>query len=93
MPTVRYEGEICKALRAYADKHADQIAEVTWSSGYSSDNGWAYEASLRDGWRKCDDYVHALINETAAGLIAELRTIVPCDCADCAGPAEKNQMQ
>ncbi len=81
--TVKYEGRIPKLLRRYADKHAHQFAEVTWSSGYCSDRGGAYDAFLRNGWRMHDDYVHTLINETAAGLLAEMKAIVPCDCEDC----------
>lgn len=80
---VNYEGKIPKSLRDYAEKHADQIQEITWSDGYDSDRGGAYDAFLRAGWRKCDDYVHTLINDTAAGLIGELKDIVPCDCDDC----------
>jgi len=69
MDTVEFIGNIPKSLRQYAEKHADRIQEVTWSDGYCSDWGGSYEAALRPGWRKCDDYVHTLISTTAAGLI------------------------
>lgn len=81
MAPVRYFGAIPKTLRAYADRHADKIQEVSWDGGYL--NGGAYDAVLRPGWREVDNAVHTLIGSTVRELIAELRGIVPCACPDC----------
>lgn len=89
--TVKYEGRIPKTLRSYADKHAEQIIEVTWSDGYG--DGGAYDAFLQPGWSKCDDCVHTIINTTVAGLISELRGIVPCDCEDCLDELKKREQR
>lgn len=74
---------IPKVLQEYAARHSHQVREITWSDGYGSERGGAYDAVLQPGWRKCDEYVHTLINATAAGLIAELVDIIPCDCEEC----------
>jgi len=77
--TVRYEGRIPATLRRYAEKHAHQIAEVTFGTVMQGE----YEASLRRGWSKCDDTVHSVVSDTASGLISELRGVVACDCEEC----------
>ena len=76
--TVRYEGRIPKTLRAYAEKHAHQIVEVTFDTLAIGE----YDVLLRDGWRKIDDIVHQLVDPTVKGLIGQLRGIVPCDCSE-----------
>lgn len=80
---VKYEGKIPKTLKAFADKRAHQIQEVTHDGGYCTDSGYAYDAFLRRGWRKGDDFVHTIITDTASQMIAELREIVACDCDYC----------
>ena len=82
MSKVKYGNHVPKTLRAYADRHADQIEEITWSA-----RGGAYDAFLRPGWRHCD-HEHTIVKETATELIAELRNIMPCDCEDCAKGVE-----
>lgn len=75
--TVKYEGRIPKTLRAYADRHAHQIVEISYDGGFCTDSGYAYDVLLRPGWQW--EGGHTIIEPTIAATIGQLRMITPCD--------------
>jgi len=84
MNSIVYEGKIPATLRMVCDRNRHKVKEVTYSYGWSTDNGYSYEVVLRDGWRTHDDMVHALIDTSAARLIPRIKAAQLCECEDCA---------
>lgn len=84
---VRYEGPVPKTLRAWCDRNAEKVAEVSAGTGYCTDDddGFAYDVMLRDGWRVRDDLLHGVIEPTVQKTLEILREVVPCDCDGCTG--------
>lgn len=80
---VEYDRGVAQSVRDYCDKHQDQISSVDFC-GNGREN-WRYMAWLCNGWNQGDDYVHSVIADTAADLIAKLKCIAPCDCETCTG--------
>jgi hypothetical protein len=82
---IKYEGHIpSKALRAWCDKNTDKVAIVHYGGGFGTDSGMAYEVCLRNGWSQEDDWVHSIIEQTAADVLYKLRRVARCDCESCA---------
>lgn len=87
MSTTKLVVKYCKpapaTLRRWIDAHPEKVAEFDCGGGYGTDSGFAYDILLRAGWRMCDDHVHTLIEPTVAAMLAQLRTLSPCDCDEC----------
>lgn len=78
---MKISGNIGKTLRAYCDKHADQLLDVTADGGYS--DGFAYDILLARGWCTDEMGLHTIIEYTVKDTLAKLREIRPCECSDC----------
>jgi hypothetical protein len=72
-------------LKRWIDAHPERVSEFTYGFGYATNDnvGFAYDIVLRAGWRRGDDYVHTLIEETVQAMLTRLRGVVPCDCDEC----------
>lgn len=83
--TVKYCKPAPATLRRWIDANPDKVYEFDSGGGYSTSNetGFAYDILLRAGWRMSDDYVHTLIESTVKDMLAQLRSVVPCDCDEC----------
>lgn len=80
---VKYEGKVPKTLRAFCDKNADKIVEVSAGTGYATDSGFAYDVLLRAGWGAYGDPCHTVIEGTVMDTLRVLRGLEPCNCEDC----------
>lgn len=84
-PIVKYCKPAPATLRKWIDAHPEKVREFDSGGGYATENerGFAYDILLREGWRRGDDYVHTIIEETVAATLAQLRDVVQCDCDEC----------
>lgn len=84
-PTVKYCKPAPATLRRWIEANPEKVYEFDSGGGYSTDSnsGFAYDILLRAGWRMCDDHVHTLIEPTVKDMLAQLRSVVPCDCDEC----------
>lgn len=82
---VKYCKPAPATLRRWIDANADKVAEFDCGGGYTTDSksGFAYDILLAPGWRASDDFVHTLIEPTVGKMLAQLRSIAPCDCDEC----------
>lgn len=89
---VRYRKPAPATLKRWIDEHPDKVYEFDCGGGYATESrsGFAYDVLLRAGWRRGDDYVHTLIEETVKGMLTQLRAVVPCDCDECRAILKKS---
>jgi hypothetical protein len=82
---VKYCKPAPKTLRAWIDANPEKVAEFDCGGGYcfGDGRGFGYDILLAPGWRMCDDTVHTLIEPTVKQMLAQLRSVVPCDCDEC----------
>lgn len=82
--SIRYEeGAIPKSLRAVLDKKfVRQVMAISHGGGYSTTSGNAYDVLLRPGW-SVEGCEHLIIEPSIADVLDKLRTVGPCDCAQC----------
>lgn len=76
--------QLPKTLRAWCDRHAHQVSEVTSGGGYAGSRDFAYEVSLKAGWCVAPGE-HIAIESNMADMLSKLRGITPCDCVECRG--------
>lgn len=77
---VKYEWRVAQSIRRWCANHSNVVVEVC---RYDNRDPALYDALLRGGWRKSDDFVHTLFGDSASDLIAQLKDVAPCDCDEC----------
>jgi hypothetical protein len=80
---VKYCKPAPASLRAWIEKNPEKVYEFDSGDGYCTESGFAYDILLRAGWRMGDDFCHTLIEATAKAMLAQLRSVEPCDCDEC----------
>lgn len=72
-----------KTLKAYAQKNAHKIREIDFSDNYL--DGSAYDILLERGWCvEREPGCHTLIEYRVKDALEVLRSVIPCNCDDCA---------
>ena len=80
---VKYEGSVPATLRAFADKHAEKVYEVSAGGGWNTRTGFGYDIVYRNGYACGDDVVHSDLAETVKEAIGKIRAAGPCECDAC----------
>ncbi|NUX58701.1 hypothetical protein [Paraburkholderia youngii] len=90
---VKYCKPAPKTLKRWIDAHPERVREFDCGGGYctGSDNDFAYDILLREGWAMSDDCVHTLIEPTVKAMLAQLRGVRPCDCDECKRELAENK--